>query len=168
MSLGKVHETINNFFFFPFVFLLAFVLKIKLDLIFAFSFGWLFSTFIFSPDTDLKPKKSLGPFRFIFYPYSALFRHRGLSHNILFGTFTRLLYMALLLFVFQTGYLALSGKVDMDFMLSWKQMMYTFNYKILPSHEFYLITFAFFGMAAADFCHYLMDFLYSLMQKIRP
>jgi uncharacterized metal-binding protein len=167
MSVGKVHETINNFFFFPIICLLAFVLKIKMDLIFSFSFGWLFATFIFSPDMDLRPKKSLGPFRFIFWPYSLLFRHRGLSHSLLFGTFTRLIYMAILMILFQGLYLAVLGKLQALHLGSWKDALFYFNYTFLPSKEFYLVAFAFFGMAAADLCHYFMDFLYSMMQKIR-
>lgn len=167
MSVGKVHETINNFFFFPIICLLAFALKIKMDLIFSFSFGWLFATFIFSPDMDLRPKKSLGPFRHIFAPYSFLFRHRGLSHSLLFGTLTRLIYMALLMVLFQGVYLFFLGKLKGLHLGSWKNALFYFNNTFLPSEEFYLVSFAFFGMAAADFCHYFMDFLYSIMQKIK-
>lgn len=72
---------------------------------------WLLSTYVasfaygslfMSPDMDLaykiKPFSLRGFFSIPFLSYSMFFRHRGLSHSLLLGTFTRLLW--LLFFIF--------------------------------------------------------------------
>ncbi|RLA62771.1 MAG: hypothetical protein DRQ88_01825 [Epsilonproteobacteria bacterium] len=92
MASGKVHDIINLIvggFLSGVVFI---SLNSFLGGIF-FLLGWLFATFIFGPDTDLMPKKRAGIFRIFLYPYSWIFKHRGASHHILFGTLTRVIYL---------------------------------------------------------------------------
>jgi uncharacterized metal-binding protein len=71
--------------------------------------GALAGTFLLSPDLDMwntTPVKRWGPLRFLWAPYSALHKHRGLSHHPLIGPAGRLLYLAGL---FAPAYLAVSG-----------------------------------------------------------
>jgi uncharacterized metal-binding protein len=66
-----------------------------------------FSTLFLSPDLDLNysnPARNWGPLRILWWPYSLFFKHRGLSHSILFSSFTRLSYFALILCLCTYGF----------------------------------------------------------------
>ena len=63
-----------------------------------FSLSYVGASLFLSPDLDLArsdPSRRWGPLRFLWAPYAALFRHRGISHSLL-GPLTRLLYLAAL------------------------------------------------------------------------
>jgi len=58
--------------------------------------SYLFSSLFLSPDLDLKGSDSFrrwGVARVIWVPYARLFRHRALSHHIIFGPLTRIVYL---------------------------------------------------------------------------
>jgi uncharacterized metal-binding protein len=60
---------------------------------------YIFSLLWLSPDIDLENSKSMkrwGILRFIWLPYAKLFRHRGISHNIVLGPLTRLIYLLII------------------------------------------------------------------------
>jgi uncharacterized metal-binding protein len=62
----------------------------------AFLISYAFSSFSLSPDLDLttsRPARHWGPLRWIWVPYARLFRHRGISHTPLIGTFLRVVYL---------------------------------------------------------------------------
>ena len=66
----------------------------------AFGIAYLFSCLWLSPDLDLarsSPQNRWGPLRVLWRPYARLFRHRGLSHNLLFGPLSRIAYLGALL-----------------------------------------------------------------------
>ncbi len=61
-----------------------------------FVVSYIFSNYYLSPDLDLKSNACLkrwGPFKIVWRPYSWLFDHRKISHSLLFGTLTRILYL---------------------------------------------------------------------------
>lgn len=63
--------------------------------------GYCFAMFFFSPDLDLFASKTVrrwGVFRFIWRPYAVLFRHRGISHSIFFGSASRVIYLAVIVY----------------------------------------------------------------------
>ncbi len=64
-----------------------------------FSIAYLFGTFYLSPDLDINssPYGRWGVFRFLWWPYKIMFKHRGLSHHFIFGPLTILAYFALIL-----------------------------------------------------------------------
>lgn len=65
----------------------------------AFSLSYVTASLLLSPDLDLArsdPNRRWGALRFLWAPYAALFRHRGISHSLLLGPLTRLLYLAAL------------------------------------------------------------------------
>ena len=67
-----------------------------------FCLSFLTGTYLLSPDLDLArsdPARSWGIIQSIWRPYSWLFRHRGISHTPVFGTLTRLIYLAVLGYV---------------------------------------------------------------------
>lgn len=64
-----------------------------------FGGAYLFSSLFLSPDLDLRhnaARRRWGVLGFIWLPYTKIFKHRGVSHSLLFGTLTRLGYLALL------------------------------------------------------------------------
>jgi uncharacterized metal-binding protein len=70
------------------------------SVVLSFCGGYLFSLFWISPDLDLarnKTRQRWGVFGMIWTPYDWIFRHRGLSHSVVFGTLTRLIYLFLIL-----------------------------------------------------------------------
>jgi uncharacterized metal-binding protein len=63
--------------------------------------AYLFSSFLLSPDLDLRRSDSnsnWGILRLFWKPYAACFKHRGLSHSIILGPFSRVLYLAVILY----------------------------------------------------------------------
>lgn len=60
----------------------------------------LFGGFMFGPDLDILSRQYTrwGVFRFIWWPYRTMFRHRSRwSHGIIFGTLIRVVYFAFVL-----------------------------------------------------------------------
>lgn len=71
-----------------------------------FSLAYLFSSLMLSPDLDLrhnKARSNWGVLGFVWIPYTKIFKHRGLSHSLILGTFTRLAYLALVVASFVLG-----------------------------------------------------------------
>jgi uncharacterized metal-binding protein len=70
-----------------------------IHLIAVFSIFYIFGTLFLSPDLDINstPYKRWGIFRFLWWPYKVLFKHRGLSHHPIFGPVTIILNFALIL-----------------------------------------------------------------------
>ena len=67
-----------------------------------FTFSYVGASLLLSPDIDLadsSPARRWGVLRLFWFPYAWLFRHRGLSHSVLFGPLTRVLYLAFLAFL---------------------------------------------------------------------
>lgn len=64
-----------------------------------FTLSYVGASLFLSPDLDLEksdPARRWGALRVLWTPYSRVFKHRGLSHSILFGPLTRVLYLAAL------------------------------------------------------------------------
>ncbi len=67
----------------------------------AFLFSYAVGTFLVTPDLDLakrsvRAKSNWGVLGWLWYPYGAIFRHRGISHSWVVGPLTRLLYLIIL------------------------------------------------------------------------
>ena len=73
-----------------------------------FSIFYLFGTFFLSPDLDIQsaPYKRWGPFKFLWWPYKVLFKHRGMSHHPVFGPLTIIINFSLIFvpLMFLTGF----------------------------------------------------------------
>ena len=108
MPDGKNHDTIN-------IIILMFILSATyalfsrpdisfpiqppgIELILIFSVTYLFGTFFLSPDLDIEssPYNRWGVFKFLWWPYKVIFKHRGLSHHPVFGPLTILINFALI------------------------------------------------------------------------
>lgn len=71
-----------------------------------FFFAYLAASLLLTPDLDLRhndTRKRWGLLGFIWVPYSKLFKHRGLSHSLLFGMVTRIGYLSVVAGVFIVG-----------------------------------------------------------------
>ena len=70
----------------------------SIELILIFSVTYLFGTFFLSPDLDIdsSPYNRWGVFKFLWWPYKVIFKHRGLSHHPIFGPLTILINFALI------------------------------------------------------------------------
>jgi uncharacterized metal-binding protein len=99
-----------------------------------------------SPDLDLANQIKLfsikGLFTLPFRFYSVFFRHRGLSHNPIFGSFTRILW--------------LGGFIYLLFYFFDKPIIFKKEFlKILRSSYF---LYGLFGVVLSDFCHLILDY----------
>lgn len=100
MPAGKTHNLINIIAL-PLLLLGLYLLSsgyLKVKFILIFTISYLFSTFFLSPDMDIESSsyERWGIFRFLWWPYKVLFKHRGISHNIVFGPLTILANLALI------------------------------------------------------------------------
>jgi len=71
----------------------------ELTQVLAFALAYLSSSLLLTPDLDLRhnsARRRWGVLGFIWIPYSTVFKHRGMSHNLLFGMATRVAYLALI------------------------------------------------------------------------
>jgi uncharacterized metal-binding protein len=130
-----------------------------------FSVGFLFSTLLFSPDTDIMPKKRAGFLRFFLYPYSLIFKHRGPSHAFVLGTLSRILY-GLIVFLLVIFVLNRTGDVSIsphNVLSGLWHFIVAYEYSSFPHR---LITWIFLGMAGADACHLLVDKVSSFFKKL--
>jgi len=78
-----------------------------------FAIAYLASMLLLSPDLDLADSHAArrwGPFRFLWWPYAAIFKHRQISHHLLFGPLTRILYAAALVLLAWAGLAALTRR----------------------------------------------------------
>lgn len=112
-----------------------------------FAGAFLYGTLFMSPDLDLAHQIKLfslrGVLTFPFRMYSRVFSHRGISHSLLFGTCTRLVWLGLLgLLVMFVVY---SFNPDFSSFLSF-----------VKKHQLVLLQ-AFAGVFLADAAHLLVD-----------
>jgi uncharacterized metal-binding protein len=78
----------------------------------AFLGGFAFSMIFLTPDLDLvrsRPTRRWGRLSILWWPYAKIFRHRGVSHHIVWGPLTRIAYLTLLAAAAAVGARALFG-----------------------------------------------------------
>lgn len=109
----------------------------------AFAYGTLFM----NPDLDLAHKIQLFSIRGIlslpFRAYSKVFRHRGLSHSLVFGTLTRVGWLLMIAWV-------------ITFAMYKVMLSYTDLLSVYYSYESYFF-YGFIGIFLADICHVALD-----------
>lgn len=129
-----------------------------------------FATLFLSPDLDLNysnPAKNWGPLRILWWPYSLVFKHRGVSHSLLLSSFTRISYLALIICLLTYGFnslrswgsgvhwneaLAQSVTTTQDSVLNQLSWWHLYSTEIL-------IMLA--AIVLADLCHILADKTFS-------
>ena len=80
-----------------------------------FAAGYIFASFFLSPDLDLfysTATKNWKFLRILWWPYSKLMKHRGLSHSLFLATITKLLYMSFVALSIYMGIIMLALYID--------------------------------------------------------
>ncbi len=100
MSNYKGHSYFNILLLLPIaVAVIYFFITKETAYIITFGCTFAYGTLFMSPDSDVANKIKLfsirGFFSFPFRTYAGVFKHRGLSHSLLFGTLTRIAWLAL-------------------------------------------------------------------------
>lgn len=75
--------------------------------------SYLFSSLLLSPDLDLRgsdPYRRWGAASVLWRPYAHFFRHRAISHHIIFGPLTRIAYLGGIVSLALIAVLHFSGK----------------------------------------------------------
>lgn len=108
MPNGKTHDAITFLFVAP-VFAATYSITKDLPISAVITAGFLFGGMMFGPDLDTMSKQYVrwSIFRFLWFPYQAVFKHRSRwSHGLIFGTLFRVIYFmgALTLFSFFLAY----------------------------------------------------------------
>src|SRR5215216_3865705 len=91
MPSGKTHDAITVLLAAP-TFAAAWGLTGQLSLALLATVSMLFGGFMFGPDLDIQSRQYTrwGIFRFLWFPYKFVFRHRSRwSHGLVFGTLIR-------------------------------------------------------------------------------
>ncbi len=143
---GKNHELVNV------ILLPPTLLVVPEEYIIPFGVGYLFGTFFLSPDIDLsysRVSKRWGPLRIIWFPFQFIFKHRGISHFPLIGTFLRV------------GYLTLIG-LSVFYILSGLDAGITIKKETLLEYGLVILT----GIAVADFIHIISDSITTRLKKL--
>lgn len=162
MALGKSHDFIN---------MLALPLclyHIPKEFYFPFSAGYIFGTFLLSPDLDLpqsKPSKRWGKLKFIWMPYQLLSKHRGASHIPLLGTVLRFAYI-MLVFIFL--YFALLG-ISSKYAPHIKNLFLSFDpFELLSSlaqrEEVFYFTL---GVVVSEVFHIVIDLFSTFLKRFK-
>ncbi|MCK4356049.1 DUF2227 family putative metal-binding protein [Candidatus Bipolaricaulota bacterium] len=84
--------------------------------------AYLFSSLFLSPDLDLhnsRATKRWGIARAFWLPYSWVFRHRAVSHHLLFGPLTRIAYLGGILLLILWGIGLFTGRSLRPALPSW-------------------------------------------------
>jgi uncharacterized metal-binding protein len=105
MPSGKTHDAITFILAAP-TFLVAWGLTGNPALSLLATVAMLFGGLMFGPDLDIQSRQYTrwGVFRFLWWPYRVMFRHRSRwSHGIIFGTLIRVVYFALVLALLVVG-----------------------------------------------------------------
>ncbi len=118
--------------------------------------GIAISTLILSPDMDLFQSKSMedwGLFKYFWWPYAKLVKHRDRMHIPVIGTTVRWLYVsviiALLVILFRFWFRRIGLQVNFDFNGDTEDIIYNLLYGV----DVYL------GAVIADATHYVLDMI---------
>ena len=94
MPSGKTHDAVTFFLTAP-AFAAAWKASESFPLSIIVAVTFFIGGLMFGPDLDTMSKQYIrwGPFKLLWYPYQAFFKHRSRwSHGLIFGTFLRIIY----------------------------------------------------------------------------
>ena len=158
MASGRTHDIVNL------SFLPVAVYYLKPQDFLGFTAGYLVGTFLLSPDLDLrnsKPARRWKLFKLFWYPYTKIFKHRGVSHIPILGSIIRLFYVSFLMVFPLVVYLFINNPAKLD----------DIRYDVLDKTIFWLknpfIISFFIGIVLSEIVHVITDMIYSTMKKLR-
>ncbi len=160
MASGRTHEIINLAAFPPIVYYL------QPNEFWGFAAGYLFGTFLLSPDNDIyhsRPVKRWKFLKIIWKPYTKIFSHRGVSHYPIIGSITRLFYLSIVAFLFYIILYILTEKFFPDFNKFFSQITINQNMFLSPFFVSFLI-----GLFLSEIIHIIVDMVYSFFKRLLP
>lgn len=148
MASYKTHSVFNIFLALPALLTgIYYFLHPPYALLMTFVVTFAYCTLFMNPDLDLAHNIKLFSLRGVltlpFRLYSLVFKHRGLSHSLLFGSLTRILWLA--------------GMGLLVFYIVYETLPSTYSFAVYYKHYKYYIWYAAAGMCLADWSHLLLD-----------
>lgn len=131
-----------------------------------FSIGYGFGTTILTPDIDLGPNRFAGVSKLFLYPYSLIFKHRGISHSLFFGTLSRIVYgffIGVLLLTLGSLLIDRNMELTLDLSVLVKELFLDYNYQIWW-HKW--LAWLYLGLFWSDFSHILLDTVTTKISRI--
>lgn len=122
------------------------------------SIAFVGATLFLSPDLDLKhssPTRNWGLLRWLWRPYQMLFKHRGLSHSLLFSSATRIGYLICMIATALIATHAWANSTTLGLIASNSQLTDPIA-TMLSSHGEQLAAIGI-GIAFSDTCHIVTD-----------
>lgn len=134
---------------------------------FIFAGSFIVATFLLSPDLDIfhsSPNKNWGKMRLVWWPYTKIFSHRGMSHTPILGTWTRILYVFFLILI---GFLIydMTQHGSYEKIPSMTQQRLEETRAFAEKHQTVFLS-GLAGITASDLIHLLIDKISSFVKKI--
>ena len=161
MASGKTHEIVNL------VALVPMLYFVPSEYTLYFAGGYVAGTFLLSPDIDLPHSRSSKRWKILrcfWFPYQALFSHRGLSHVPVLGTFTRILYLVFILIFLYFALIGILSFWNREVASSLASLDIQALLKDVLSGEeaLYVVL----GIICADIMHIVLDWISSFFKRI--
>jgi len=163
LALGRTHELINL------LALPGFLYFLPKEFYLSFSVGYVLGTFLLSPDLDLKhskPSKRWKALKILWRPYQKKSKHRGISHIPILGTFTRLLYIFLIITALYYLFYFFLSSYWQEGTQKISQLNPLFLAEKLAYKEWTF--YALLGLIASEIIHISLDLLWSFWKRIKP
>ena len=159
MASGRTHDIVNLLVLPPAVYFL------QPNDFFGFTAGYLVGTFFLTPDNDIylsKPNKRWNILKIVWYPYTKIFKHRGVSHIPIYGTVFKILYLSAIFLLILIGFKYLFEEI-------YPEKRFFFNLNDIKSLFLNQFTLSFFlGIVLAEIVHIFTDIIYSTFKKVLP
>ena len=160
MAAGRTHDIINL------SFLPVAVYYLQPDNFIGFTSGYIIGTFFLSPDNDIyhsKPNRRWKALRFIWYPYTKIFSHRGVSHLPVLGSLLKLFYLFSVFFIIFLLFVFLVYFIQPDLL---KRFSFETDGVLTALKHPFTVSFII-GLLLSEIVHIVTDMLYSTAKKLR-
>lgn len=164
LALGITHRRFNFLLSPVYLFIVGLFTYFDWEALGCFGIGYLLGTTILTPDVDLGPNRFAGLSKLFLYPYSLIFKHRGVSHSIFLGTLTRVLYALLISWIvlYIGSLLFTREQMGLAPLAYIKQFILDYNYRVWW-HKW--LTWLYIGLFMADLSHIFIDSCSSWLKK---
>ncbi|MDQ7038934.1 MAG: DUF2227 family putative metal-binding protein [Aquificota bacterium] len=161
MALSRTHDLINL------TALPLFVYVLPKEATVPFTVGYIVGTFLLSPDLDLpgsRPSRRWSVLRWVWIPYWAFSRHRGISHMPVIGTLIRIAYVVFAVIFLYFSLIGVVSLIDrgLGHLLAGWNPFDTLERVFRSREAVYFVG----GVLCADVVHIVLDSLWSLLRRI--
>ncbi|HHG73592.1 MAG TPA: hypothetical protein ENK22_00895 [Persephonella sp.] len=162
MAAGRTHDIINL------SFLPVAVYYLQPENFSGFISGYIIGTFFLSPDNDIyhsKPNRRWKVLRFIWYPYTRVFSHRGVSHLPVLGSIFKLFYLIFVIFTVFLFMLFLIYLIQPDLLKKFSFEINLDSLILILKHPF-TVSFLI-GLLLSEIVHIATDVIYSTAKRLK-